>query len=516
MLFLSFLKQMEKESKEIDKEVEREVDELLVRMEEGKKRKKIDGKEESKVGNIERNDASSEKDGKHRKTSQKKESKVFDHEKKNASSPTDKNGKVLVIIEKEKHEERNEEGKGKVVCIERKSPIAIPELCEGDMALVMVDDGNNSRTNGKEESNVVTGGKKHARSEAYLKTGDNSDEEEDIVHETVRELDPKRVKGGYTVEVQTYRNANEPQDGFLKQLVEQLVTEGSAVFNDDIVPFEMKQSNYLISTKGGLGNAAVKWGLELEGVTLPSKDIMFNPLIGQMLGEVFSKMRIESINSLNDWLVTCNDDHQGNKKPCSSPGNMMVSFVPMKAGLPSPYYNRYNDEEFIRDGNTVHYNDSFWRNQMDFKNLPNGNLLCILDCAGFIPEFVLKQNSIQEHREALKWFHDYGCGVGGSGPFFKCSFFGPYVHVLESFLTSAIVKVARIYGFWPLFLVKNFLLQQTKFGVKGMQFSSVNMNARTSVMLIGFWRMKHNNQKKLEFISVTGNGSLLTQYQEGV
>ena len=459
MLFFCCLKQMEKESKESEKEVEKEVDELLVRVEEGNKRRRINAEQELKIVNHERNDGSKE-----------------------------------MVMEKEVDEllVRMEEGnKRRRINAEEKLKVVNREMNDESKEMVMVEDRENAKKN-------------------------ESDEEEEVVSERVQELDPKRVKGAYKVEVQTYRNAREPEDGYLKKLVEELVSQGSAVFSDDIVPFEMKDTNFLVSTKGGLGNAAAKWGLELEGVTLPSKNIMFNPLMGQMLGEVFSKMRIDSINSLNDWLVMSNDDHEGNKKASTSPGNMVVCFVPLKAGLPSPYYNRYNDEEFISEGKTVHYNDKFWRNQVDFKNIPGGKILCILDCAGFIPEFVLKENSIKDHREALKWFHDYGCGVGGSGPFFKCSFFGPYVHVLESFLTSPIVKVARIYGFWPLFLIKNFLLQQTRFGVNGMQFSSVNMNARTSIMLIGFWRMKHNNRKKLEFISVTGNGTLLTQYQEGV
>ena len=128
-------------------------------------------------------------------------------------------------------------------------------------------------------------------------------DEGSAVAQLEREFDPKRVKGGYKIDVKTYQNADEVQDGYSRELVEQLVKGGSGCFNSQIVPYEVeKDPHYLVTKKSGLGDAAISWGLCLDGVTLPSKNMMFSPLIGEMFGEVIMKMKVDCVHGLDHCL----------------------------------------------------------------------------------------------------------------------------------------------------------------------------------------------------------------------
>jgi hypothetical protein len=369
-----------------------------------------------------------------------------------------------------------------------------------DKILNMIMDGvEGSGGDGEElKRRVVSPQRKNVRGE---------DEEEEGV------AGSKKYKTGYKVEVELSRVLDGGgTDGLTAKLVQEIVKEGESGFDSALVPYESERNDAaIVSVKGGLGKCAVGWGLSLEGVTLPTKKMNFNPMMGQLFGDLFAKMEIDSVNGLDYWLTPSMETGSAGFMPSTSPGNMVCSFVPCKKNDPSPFFNKYNQEEFIDCGeNHWEYNDRFWTSEYVWKYMKNGKKLAILDCAAMIPEFVLRDEDLAKHREALKWHHEHGCGLGGTGKFVKCSFFGPYVFVMMAFLTSPVVKMARIYGFYPLFLVKNVLLQKTQFGVNGMQFVSVDTQARTNVMLCGFWRMKFNNRNKLEVVAVKADGTLLS------
>jgi hypothetical protein len=79
-----------------------------------------------------------------------------------------------------------------------------------------------------------------------------------------------------------------------------------------------------------------------------------------------------------------------------------------------------------------------------------------------------------------------------------------------SFLNSPVVKKARMYGFRPLFLIKNLSLNKSDYGIRGMQFETDDKNAKTAVMLAGLWRAKDDDFSKLEFIALDADGKLLS------
>ena len=77
------------------------------------------------------------------------------------------------------------------------------------------------------------------------------------------------------------------------------------------------------------------------------------------------------------------------------------------------------------------------RNQKD-----NGKLV-LMDLCATIPEFVLTQNQLAPHREAMNWLNNFCCGVA-----------------------EKLFKVA-----W-------FLFFETNFGVRGMQFATLDKDAK--------------------------------------
>lgn len=220
------------------------------------------------------------------------------------------------------------------------------------------------------------------------------------------------------------------------------------------------------------------------------------------------KVEVPSPHSIDHWLTPSADATTAGFEPSTSPGNLFCSFLPVVNGLPSPFKNKMNTPEFTMEGKAVHYNDNFWEGQKTFKHLKDGGKLVLMDVCAQVPEFLLRENQLAPHRNALAWMNDHGCGIGGG--FLKCTFYKGYVTVLMSFLNSPIVKKARCFGFRPLFIIKNCLLARSRFGVRGMQFVTVDKDAKSSILLAGFWRMKQDDRNQLELIAIDAEGSLIS------
>jgi hypothetical protein len=168
----------------------------------------------------------------------------------------------------------------------------------------------------------------------------------------------------------------------------------------------------------------------------------------------------------------------------------------------------YKKEFKIESNGNTTYNDSFWDGQKEFRTMKDNHKMVFMDTCVTIPEFVLKTSQLASHRSAVTWMSEHGCGVGGA--FHKFILYKGYVGVLLHFLTSPSVKQARIYGFHPLFIMKNCLLAKSTFGVRGISFVTCDKSAKTSILLVGFWRMKHSNPDNLELVGLSVNGSMLT------
>lgn len=294
------------------------------------------------------------------------------------------------------------------------------------------------------------------------------------------------------------------------KLTEEIVEKGARGFSRALVPYVGEDTQTaLVSVKTGVGSGGVGWGLNLKGIDTPLIGDYINPMVRHLFGSVLAQVRVPMPQSLDHWLTASADNTRGGFEPSTHPGDMMCTILPIVDNKPSPRFNRVFEEEFIHDVNgDVNYNDTWWSGQKVFKNQKNNNKLVLMDVCATIPEFLLTTNQKAPHREAMKWLNEFGCGIGGN--FYKLTLYKGYVAVFMSFMQSPMVKKARLYGFYPLILIKNCLLSNSTWGIRGMQFVTIDKDAKTCLLLAGFWRMTDNDPNKLEVVAVNADGSLLT------
>jgi hypothetical protein len=317
--------------------------------------------------------------------------------------------------------------------------------------------------------------------------------------------------GELSIEVWKAEGAN--GDGQTKMFVDELVEKGSSGFSSKLVPFVAEKApTSIVSVHGAVGAAAIGWGLDLEGVSVANVADVLNPMMRKIFGDLLAEVDVAYVPGLDYWLSASADPTKAGLEPSTSPGNMFCSLFPEVTNKPSPGVNRLYQNEFIDDGNgPVRYNDKFWNGQRVFKMQKDSGKLIFMELCGMIPECLLAHNQLAAHRDALNWLNNHGCGLGGQ--FFKLIVYRGYVAVLMSFLNSPMVKKARLYGFHPLFLIKNSLLGKNNFGVNGMQFGTIDKDAKSTILLVGFWRKKFNHEKNLEVLAINACGTLLA-YQK--
>jgi hypothetical protein len=344
----------------------------------------------------------------------------------------------------------------------------------------------------------------------------------------------------YNVTASLWRNKGGSIDPITDRMMDQLVEGGPHGFSTKLTPFKMgRDAESIVSVPStAYGSTAAEWGLGLSGVSMPSVDDHFNPLVNSLFAELMSTVGTPRVSGFDEWLTEVRppelccmcqqpliskqfctlspklniaqspDITKGGFGPSTSPGTMLCTIIPMVDSKPSPSLNRVLQKEFVEVDGRVQYNDNFWDGHKLFRNQKNQGKLVMMEVAVTVPEFVLKNNQIAQHRAGVQWMNDHGCGLGGN--FAKMTLYKGYVSVFMNFVTSPIVKIARLYGFRPLFLVKNTLLAGSAHGHRGMQFVTIDKDAKTQILLAGFWRMKDDNPNNLEVISVNASGSLLS------
>lgn len=321
----------------------------------------------------------------------------------------------------------------------------------------------------------------------------------------------KRHKAAFTIKTIVSRpTSSAAADPLLSRLVKEIVEGGSFGFSPKLLPYVPEgEASAIVSVRGGLGEDALLWGLGLDGVSMHISEGSFNPMVETLFGQMLNKAHIPVIHGLNHFLTPSADVTRGGFEPISSPGTIVCSFFPLVNNQPSPMLNRVEHRELVKEGDVLNYNDRFWEDQKLFRNQKNGGKMVLMEVCIKVPEFMLKQSQQAPHRDAVHFFHNHGCGVGGD--FMKMTLYKGYVSALVTMLTSPMVKTAKLYGFHPLFIVRNVLLTNSAaYGFRGMHFVTVDKQAKSSILFAGFWRMRDNDPDKLEVIAVDADGSFVT------
>lgn len=332
------------------------------------------------------------------------------------------------------------------------------------------------------------------------------------------------VRGGRqlaNMAVLTYSSGPDPSFN----LIRQMILNGQS-WNTRVIRYEPYfESDALVEVQEGTGgregmlivrnNNEERWGLNLQGLDIPLPLQDFNHVVQETLGLQLQNNGITKLSSYADFLVLANDNNALEYSLSSSPGNMLVSLVPCVNNQVSPNLNRLGQPEIKRLPNgTKQYYDKFWPEHTSFYNKAavnqdgTQNKLRLAEYAAFICEDLLHPSQLEGHRAAKDWFNQNGCGLGND--FVKLVAYDAYTNVIHGILCSEVCKMARLHGFWPALLFRNLLAVTSKWGKQGMQFTTVNRGARTSIVLVGFWRYRGNDRNQLDLIGIDCDGSFIT------
>jgi hypothetical protein len=227
---------------------------------------------------------------------------------------------------------------------------------------------------------------------------------------------------------------------------------------------------------------------------------LFDPLLA-VLG-------LRCVVGLNEYYHE--SDVGGSRSASRSPHDIFFSAVPEVDYCPSPSINRQGQPEFVVVNGRQVVNNLFWKRQMQFYNRPDMSVLKVMSVTAFMPSWMYHESQVNDHTEACAWFNEHNCGLGND--FFLLSMFNQVASAYLLFMQSRLVQMARMLGFRPLFLMRNTLLQHSKFGVRGYHFSSCDKGARSCLLLVGFWRMPGNDPQNLQVVAVQANGSYLKHH----
>lgn len=104
-----------------------------------------------------------------------------------------------------------------------------------------------------------------------------------IAHSVVDIASAKKMRAGFKLYPIVSAPPGPNGDALFKILVDDILHKGSRAFCGALLPYEPEKSaSAIVSVQSGLGDIASTWGLELEGVTIPTSDDCLNPLMNEL------------------------------------------------------------------------------------------------------------------------------------------------------------------------------------------------------------------------------------------
>ena len=238
-----------------------------------------------------------------------------------------------------------------------------------------------------------------------------------------------------------------------------------------------------------------------------------SPVVEQCFMGPMDQLGVHNIDGLNHFTRQIDDD--GLEILPNAKGSFLFTPVMIRDKKVSTV-NNHNRPEFERvatpTGPKVLYNCKFWEANLVVKTLSPTTFFSTLDVGFYMPIWSIPPDVRAHHSETLEWMKDNGPVLhGGIG---YLSLKQDYAHVFLHNMSSDLVVRGRIAGFFPIFLMKNCLLQRTKqaFAVNGYQFSSMNKKPKSYMTLVGFYKGKEEDGT-LSVITITNTkNELLTIY----
>ena len=124
---------------------------------------------------------------------------------------------------------------------------------------------------------------------------------------------------------------------------------------------------------------------------------------------------------------------------------------------------------------------------------------------------MMRDDQKQEHVECNAMMSQIGPYLGDD--YLYLVLYRSYAIVFEHLMNSTIVQVARSYGFWPIFCMKNALIQTNMnqtWGVNRSRIVTCDKEAKSFLTIIGFWRQNSPNPNDTTLLSMSSAGKPLT------
>lgn len=294
---------------------------------------------------------------------------------------------------------------------------------------------------------------------------------------------------------------------------------GDGGFSAELVPWDvfaaeqrLFQEAPVVARPAAARPGFANWGLNLNGINVPAFRQDINEVMLSVFGNLIEALGMRSVTSLKDYIAM--DAGGRGRIPSKKPHDLFFSAVPAVEHTPSPEKNIMGHNEFVILNGRQAVNDRFWKGHLQHftpSDKERGErVLRVLELAAFIPTWCLDESQRVDHEDAMSWFQESCCSL--KNDWFFLSLYNHYASTFIAIMNSNVVKMGRMLGFRPIFLLRNCLLARTGFGVRNYHFTSVDRGARSSLMLVGFWRYPFDDPKQLQVVGVQVNGSYLTHY----
>ena len=228
--------------------------------------------------------------------------------------------------------------------------------------------------------------------------------------------------------------------------------------------------------------------MDTQGVTTELTEI-FSPVVTQCLLDPMARLGVNylthaanfcPLNEIGDQLErTIDKNHKG-----------CFFFTPqMIRDKKISLYNSSNKLEFYKEGANKKYYHSYWRDALNTKRVAgNQSYFSTIEMGAFLPPWTIAECFRKDHEDAMLWMAGNAAAFPGNTTLFL-SLKNEYATVFLKNMETTLVAHARLFGFQPLFLIKNAIVQyKQQFGIHGHQVTSINIKPKSYLALVGFYR----------------------------
>ena len=233
------------------------------------------------------------------------------------------------------------------------------------------------------------------------------------------------------------------------------------------------------------------------GVDTSQATSALNPYLSravyQCLLEPLRSVGMHNVAAMTEYMVS--DGNDGLLLRSNPKHNYLFTPVMIKKDQVSTVNSQNETEVFMdpSDGE-MKYNRFFWRPNMECKRLGfTGTNFWTLDIGFHQPMWTIPEVQQEDHVRAMKAMKELGPAAKNASNIFLMTLKQYYAHLFLEEMETQLTAKAILAGFRPLFLIKNCLLQKTKFGINNHQFSTMDKQPKSYLRLCAYFKGSEKN-----------------------